>query len=444
MRRLSFGGLQARLALALVGIAVLAVSLATVLANWGLDPLVDDAARARVQRSSQHMAEIVAAVYREEGGWSPQAQETVRHLAELDGLRVNVRIDGVGPGSDVPDAGTTAPVLIDGEPVGSVEVAQAVPGLLTPEEEHLGHALDRLHVAAGAVSVIAALILAYFLAKTLSQPLRRIRVAAESIGQGNLGARVDPIGGPEMRAVGLALNRLAETLEREEEIRKHTVADLAHELRTPVNGILARIEAAQDGVLAGPANLAAMHTEALRLTRLLDDLSRLTDAEQPGILLKKHPVDLSEVARAVANSFAPRFTDAVVLLEVVAQPVWVAGNVGRLEQVVSNLLSNALRYTDKGGSVSLRTRRERGDAILDITDTGVGIAPDDLPNLFTRFWRGDPSRSPSTGGTGIGLAIVRELVRAHDGQIQVTSTLNVGTQFRIVLPAVQPTANCEA
>ena len=438
MRRLARLSLRARLAIALVSVAVLTVAFATLLANRGLEPLVTDAARARLQRSAEHMADLAAAVYTDENGWSPLARETLGHLAELDGLRISVRGIGAGFGSDPPGAASaSAAVTVGGRDIATIEVAQVGHGLLTPEEQHLQHSLDRLHLAAGAASVIAALLLAFVLAETLSRPLRRIRLAAERIGQGDLETRVDLAGDPEVRSVARALNRLAETLEHEEEIRKQTVADLAHELRTPVNGLLARIEAAQDGVITGPDNLAAMHDEALRLTRLLDDLARLADAEQPGLLLEKHVVDLAEVARASAESFAPRFAEAGIALQLDTQPAWIEGNADRLDQVVSNLLSNALRYTGRGGVAMVRVDRAGEAAILEVADTGPGIAPDDLRHIFTRFWRGDRSRSPATGGTGIGLAIVRELVRAHDGRIDVDSVLGKGATFRVTLQAVE-------
>jgi two-component system sensor histidine kinase BaeS len=442
MRRLARLSLRARLAIALVSVAALTVAFATLLANRGLEPLVTDAAQARLQRSAEHIAEIAAAVYTDENGWSPQARQTLRHLAELGGLRIAVHGNDVGFGSDLAGAKTArAEVSVGGRSVATIEVAQVGKGLLTPEEQHLRHALDRLHLAAGAASVIAALLLAALLAETLSRPMRRIRLAAERIGQGDLETRVDPAGDPELRAVAQALNRLAETLEHEEEIRKQTVADLAHELRTPVNGLLARIEAAQDGVIVGSENLEAMHDEAVRLTRLLDDLTRLADAEQPGLLLEKHVVDLAEVARASADSFVLRFADAGIDLQLDTQPVWIEGNADRLDQVVSNLLSNALRYTGDGGVVTVRVGRVGQQAILDVADTGPGIAPDDLRHIFTRFWRGDRSRSPATGGTGIGLAIVRELVRAHDGRIDVDSVLGKGTRFRVTFHAVDRPSN---
>jgi two-component system sensor histidine kinase BaeS len=202
-----------------------------------------------------------------------------------------------------------------------------------------------------------------------------------------------------------------------------------------VNALLSRIEAAQDGVLTEADNLEAMHAETLRLTRLLDDLARLADAERPGLLLDKSPVDLAAVATRVRESFAPRFDDSGVALIVQAAPVVVLGDEGRLEQIMTNLVANAWRYTESG-EVRLRVAREGDEAALEVADTGIGIAADDLRHIFTRFWRSDRSRSRTTGGAGIGLAIVRELVRAHEGRIDVDSTSGKGSTFRVILPAV--------
>ena len=434
-------GLRARLALALVSVAVLAVGLATLLGNFGLQPRLNEAAQARLDRSAGHTADVAAVLYRDSGGWSTSARATLRHLGDLDALHVAIRLPS---GRELPvtaaphGATATAPVIVSGSRVGTVVVAAASGSLLTAEEKHLRHSLDTLHLAAGGAAVLAGLVIAFLLAEGLSRPLRRIRGAAERLEQGDLEARVAPSGDDEVQAVARALNRLAETLEHEEELRKTSVADLAHELRTPVNGLLARIEAAQDGVLSGPENLAAMHDEALRLTRLLDDLSRLADAERPGLLLTKRPLDLAGVALAAYESFAPHFADVGIDLDVDASPVWVEGDADRLGQVAGNLLSNALRYTDRGGRVSLSVHRSGGDAVLAVADTGIGIAPDDLRHVFTRFWRSDRSRSRATGGSGVGLAIVRELVRAHDGRIDLDSTLGEGSRFRVILHAVEP------
>lgn len=435
--------LRARLALALVGVAVMAVGFATLLGNLGLEPRLNEAAHARLQRSADHVADVAVVVYRDSGGWTPSGRQTLAHLSSVDDLRVQIetgsgRILRVGP----PPTGAlaSAPVTVGGRVVGRVDISAAGGGLLTPEESHLQHSLNRLHLAAGAAAIAAALLVAFLLAQTLSRPLRRIRLTAERVERGDLAARVELGGDPEVRAVGRALNRLAETLEHEEEIRRASVADLAHELRTPVNGLFSRIEAAQDGVLTGPENLEAMHAEALRLTCLLDDLARLADAERPGLLLKKQPLDLAEVARGAGDSFAPRFAERNIDFRVELDSVVVLGDGDRLLQIAANLLANALRYTEPGGEVRLSVRRETDDAVLEVTDTGIGIVPEDLRYIFTRFWRGDRSRSRATGGTGIGLAIVRELVRAHEGRIDVDSLPGRGSCFRVALQAVGPEA----
>lgn len=431
MRFSSRLGLRSRLALALVGVAVLALGLATYLSNRGLHPRVTASAAARLERSAEHFADIAAAVYVEErGGWTPEARRTLRHLALLDGLRF--RLVGV-----FPEPAATAPIQVSGRRVGTLAVAPVGGKLLTPEEEHLQGSLNRLHLAAGAASVLGALLLAFLLAETLSRPLRRIRAAAQRIEEGDLTVRVEPGGDPEMRAVGHALNRLAETLEHEEEIRKASVADLAHELRTPVSTLLSRIEAAQDGVLADEAtNLEAMHAETLRLARLLDDLARLADAERPGLLIEKQVLDLAELGRREGEVFGPLFASKGVDFATELEPTSVRGDPDRLGQVVSNLLSNALRYTEASGRVELRVRREDEWAVLEVADTGLGIAPEDLKHVFKRFWRGEKSRSRATGGAGIGLAIVHELVRAHDGRIDVESKPGAGSTFRVSLPAL--------
>jgi two-component system sensor histidine kinase BaeS len=442
MSRLRALGLRTRLAGALVLVATLAIAIATVLGDLGLKPRLEDSANARLTRAAEHFAEVSAVVYAESGSWQ-RARPTLRHLAALDELHAQVTVDGrvVVVTDPLSAVRAQAPIRVGQRRLGTVTISPASGKLFTPEESDLRRSLDRLHLISGGAAIAAALVIAFLLAQTLTQPLRRLRQTAERMERGEVDVRVAPGGAAELDALGRALNRLAETLEHEEEIRKANAADLAHELRTPVNALLSRLEAAQDGILTGPDNLEAMHAEALRLTRLLDDLARLADAERPGLLLDKRPVDLATVAERVAASLGPRFDHSGVVLVIDAAPVEILGDEGRLEQIATNLLANAWRYTESG-EVRLAVRREGDAAVLEVADTGIGIAPEDLRHIFTRFWRGDRSRSRATGGAGIGLAIVRELVRAHDGRIDVDSTPGQGSTFRVVLPAVKraPTA----
>lgn len=438
-------GLRARLVVAFVGIAVLAADLATVYSNLNLDSHVTDAAESRLARTAGHFGDVAGVVYVDAGGWTAEAREVIVHLAEADGLAATI-VDANGrgvvtlPPAEKPeeDAVASAPVIAGGRTVGKVFVSQADGTLLSPVEARLRHELNRMHLVAGLTSAAIALAVALYLAWSLSGPLRAIRAGAERMGEGQLDTRVREGGDDEVRAVASALNRLAETLQREEALRKESIADLAHELRTPVMGLLARIEAAQDGVFSDQSgNLAAMHDEAVRLTRLLDDLSSLADAERPGMLVERAPVDLAAVAAQQAAALGDQFARKGITLTSTLDPVIVDGDAGRLQQIVVNLLSNALRYTDEGGRVVVRVFGEGENAVLEIEDTGVGIADADLGHVFERFWRGEKSRSRTTGGAGIGLAIVRELARAHGGEATVSSVLGEGSTFRVTLPAAR-------
>jgi two-component system sensor histidine kinase BaeS len=434
-------GLRARLIIALVGVALLAADMATIYSNLNLDSHVAVAAEARLQRSATHFGDVAGVVFAANRGWTDSALATLRHLAMIDDLAVQVDAAGrtvlsLPPSATVVSgASATAPVQLDGRTLGTVKVSQLNGQLLTAEEVRLTHQLNRMHLIAGIVSAVVAFFVALYLAFTLSRPLREIRTGAEAMGAGDLEARVRETGDAEMRSVARALNLLATTLQHEEELRKASVADLAHELRTPLMGLLGRIEAAQDGVLADDAsNLAAMHDEALRLGRLLDDISALADAESPGMLLTLEQIDLAVVVTGQVNLLADTYADKGIALTRDLRPTVVAGDPKRLEQIVVNLLSNALRYTDAGGRVTVVVRAEGGNGVLEVADTGIGISAEDLPHVFSRFWRGDKSRSRATGGAGIGLSIVQELVRAHGGHVAVQSVVGEGSVFRVVIP----------
>lgn len=435
-------GLRARLALAFVAVALLTVGVATLVADLGLEPRVNDAARSRLQGSALHMAELAAQVYRENDGWGPVTVATLGHLAAVDGLRLTIVRPNGSRVAGLPAATGwmgSAPMTSGDKRLGELIVSQADGELLTREERHLRHSLDRLHLVAGALSVAGALVVSFLLAQTLARPLRRIRRTAQAMEQGDLSSRVQLSGGAEVAAVGHALNRLAETLEHEERLRRESVSDLAHELRTPVTGLLSRIEAAQDGVISDlDQNLAAMHTEALRLTRFLDDLSRLADAQQPGLLVDKREVDLAGVVRREVDALDELFDEAGLTLTTNLRSAHVRGDAQRLGQIAVNLLTNAIRYTNPGGTIAVRVGTAGGEAFLEVTDTGIGIGPDELPYVFKRFWRGEKSRSRVTGGAGVGLAIADELARAHDGRIDVESAPGRGSRFTLALPLAEP------
>jgi len=440
MSRWAQVGLRERLALALALVAIVSVALATLLANHGLDSRLDQFGRDRLQGAATHSAQLAARFYARERRWTLSAVGELRHLAELSGYRLalaDASGQPVGIRTRLP-AGShaSAPVVAsDSRVVGVVTVSPIRGQVLGSEDRSLHRRLNRLHLLAGGLAIALGLLAAGLLAPALARPLRRLTQAARTMQRGDLSARVAPGGAAEIRQLGQAFNRLAETLQREEQIRRDTAADVAHELRTPLAGIVSRIEAAQDGVLADERrNLDAMHAEALRLTRLVEDLGRLAEAQQPGLTLRREQLDLRALVRERAELYRDDLTAKDIELRERLQPASTYADRARLVQIVDNLLSNALRYTDPGGTVTLELGERDGEAVLEIIDTGIGIRGEDLPHIFERFWRADPSRDRRTGGAGIGLAIVRELVRAHGGRIDVESKPGDGSRFRVVLP----------
>ena len=442
MRLWRRAGLRGRLALALVTVAVVSVALATVLANGGLHSRLDQYAQDRLHAAADHSALLAAGLYRRNQRWTPADVAELGHLAEMNGYRLSVYdLAGrsVGPRATLPTPRAKAQVVVRGRRVGTVAVAPVNGEVLTGEDRLLHDRLNHLHLLAGGLALALGLLAAAIFAPALTRQLSRLTGAARRMQTGDLSARVPPGGAPELRELGQAFNRLAETLEHEEQIRREAAADVAHELRTPLAGLVSRIEAAQDGVLVdADSNLEAMHTEALRLTRLVEDLGKLAEAQQPGLTLQKEQLDLRELVADRAHVYRDYLTAKDIALEERLEPATAYGDRGRIIQIVDNLLSNALRYTDPGGTVTVEAGQRDGNAVFEISDTGIGISGEDLPYVFERFWRGEPSRARRTGGAGIGLAIVRELVRAHDGRIDVESKPGRGSRFSVVLPAAAP------
>jgi two-component system sensor histidine kinase BaeS len=246
---------------------------------------------------------------------------------------------------------------------------------------------------------------------------------------------VGSLGGPtELAKLGETFDEMADALDRQEQLRRDLVADVAHELRTPVAVLQAGHEALLDGVVdPTPVQLASLRDEVLRLARMVDDLQVLAAAEAAALQLTLKPGDLAEMAATAADSLAGRFEAGQITLERRLEPAPVRADGRWMHQVITNLLSNSAKFTPAGGKIIVTTAVDGDRATLTVSDTGVGITADQLPHIFERFWRG--TNSTGAGGTGVGLAVVAELVRAHEGDITVDSTPGEGTLMVVSLPA---------
>jgi two-component system sensor histidine kinase BaeS len=217
-------------------------------------------------------------------------------------------------------------------------------------------------------------------------------------------------------------------------VRRDLVADVAHELRTPVAVLQAGHEALLDGVAdPTPEQLASLRDEVLRLVRMVDDLQTLAAADAAALHLAWRPCDLAEIGRAAADSLAGRFGAAGISVERHLAPAEILADPRWMHHVVTNLLTNALKFSPPGSTIIIETGTSGGDAVLHVTDTGIGIPADELPRIFDRFWRGQ--QATPTSGSGIGLAIAAELAQAHGGSLTAESKPGAGTRMTLRLPA---------
>ncbi|OQY37493.1 MAG: hypothetical protein B6243_00385 [Anaerolineaceae bacterium 4572_5.2] len=277
--------------------------------------------------------------------------------------------------------------------------------------------------------------------RKMVNPLANVMAAADALSEGDFSVRVPETGDDEFRTLAHSFNHMAEELEHNEQQRRNLTADVAHELRTPLHIIQGNLEGIQDGVYeASSTHIEGTLEETRLLARLVDDLQTLSLAEAGELYLEVGEVNVADLLADVSTSFSGQAQSLGVEMRVAlpqASPaLTINGDWDRLDQVLSNLVANALRYTPKGGSVTLDAMPTPEGVSISVSDTGKGIAPDDLPHIFDRFWKGDRARSRTLGGgSGLGLAIARQLVRSHGGEIHVESELGQLTVFTIDLPS---------
>jgi signal transduction histidine kinase len=284
---------------------------------------------------------------------------------------------------------------------------------------------------------LLALIMGTWARRRIADPIAHILDAADAVGAGDLSVRVPENRRSTFYTLERSFNRMLSELERADIQRRNLTADVAHELRTPIHVIQGYLEGVLDGVYEpDEETINTLLDETQLLSRLVEDLRTLSLAEAGELQLQVEEVDLAELIADVHTSFSGQAEAAgITLTTEVADGLSLTADPGRLDQVLGNLVVNALRYTGEGGEVTIRAEGEGDGCRIVVEDTGEGIAAEDLPFVFDRFWRADKSRTNADGsGHGLGLAIARQLVRAHGGEIEVESEVGVGSKFIIRLP----------
>ncbi|MGD8250946.1 MAG: ATP-binding protein [Desulfobacterales bacterium] len=297
---------------------------------------------------------------------------------------------------------------------------------VSPTETHQMFlaAIYRYLLWAVAAALGLALLLSYLLTRRILKPLSQMVAITREFAAGHFAARLDVASQDEVGELGIAFNRMADSLERIEELRKTMVADVAHELRTPLTNLRGYLEALIDDVVpVSEATLEMLQREIMRLVHLVEDLQSLARADAARHYLKREPLDLTALSRQLIGLYAAAFDRKNITVatrfEHGEQPV--LADRDKLLQALGNLVDNACKYTPTGGAFSLSTRLEGKSVRITFANSGGGIAEADLPFVFERFYRADRSRSRDHGGAGIGLAIVKELIEAHGGRIGAES-----------------------
>lgn len=317
-------------------------------------------------------------------------------------------------------------------------------GMIFPQgsaEQDFLDAINRSLWTAGVIAGGAAIVIGLIITRQIVSPLQRLTHAAQRIAAGDLKQRVPAGSGDETGQLAASFNAMAEALAHNEELRRNMVADIAHELRTPLSILQGNLEAMRDGVITPtPEQLDSLHHETQSLARLVDDLGTLSLAEAGQLKLRPGATSISHTTGQVVSSMESQARQSGVSLETsLADNLPTAmADPDRIAQVLRNLLSNALRHTPQGGRITITaglSPQSKGEVLVAVTDTGQGIPPEDMPYIFERFYRVDRSRARSTGGTGIGLTIVKQLVEAHGGRAWAESTPGKGSTFYFTLPA---------
>ena len=315
----------------------------------------------------------------------------------------------------------------------------AGPGLTEPTELETAFlsSINRAIMFSGIVAAVLGLLMALWLIQQVTTPLRKLATATEEMSQGNLSQRVDIESHDAIGQLGDSFNTMSDRLARSEELRRNMIADIAHELRTPLTLIQGNLQAIIDGIYdPSTEKIESIHEKSILLSRLISDLQELSLAESGEIQLNRRRADIVNLVLKATEGMIPRFEEKRLQLSagVPDVEIWLEIDTERISQVLINMLNNARKYTDEGGQISVSLSESSEEVTISVRDTGEGIAQEDLQNVFERFWRADSSRARVSGGSGLGLAVAKQWVESHGGQIWVESEKGKGSSFSFSLP----------
>ena len=425
--------------------------------------------QANIYKLAESTAEQIAEIYSDTGTLDNVGIATVAgYAAKLNGVGVkifdnqtgSVVYDSTSPpsenGNDMPgkdysrgslapppgdsDQLAIAPIITDNVAVGSVHMwVYGSEALLSQTDEEFRNNSYQAMVFATALAIVLASCIGFLFARTLVSPINRMTTTAKAIKEGDLSARTELHGEDEIAHLGETFDAMADSIERDRELERRLTTDVAHELRTPLMAIQSTVEAMVDGVFeADEERLETVNSEVQRLSRLVDAILKLSRLESRSTPMKKEVVNVGELIAGIVATHEAFVADSGLTLKYeMEQGVRVLGDADMIRQATANLISNAVRYTSEGGLVTVRVKRGDIMASISVQDTGIGLTPDEAKMVFSRFWRADAGRTRESGGLGIGLSVVKEIVERHNGWVQVEGRKGEGACFTIHIPLYQ-------
>ena len=410
-----------------------------------------------MQTLAKTTAERIADNYEQTGSlWNASTIKPAEQASEVStgvGVKVTDAYGGVPYDSSVtmknnaggmqsfepgdPSQVAVANIVVGNDVVGTVRVwvYGSDTFMRQPDQEFRSNSYQAMLLAT-VVAIVLASCIGFLFARNLVSPINRMTSTARAIKEGDLTARTNLSGEDEIARLGETFDEMAESIEKDRALERRLTTDVAHELRTPLMAIQATVEAMVDGVYeADEERLVTVNSEVQRLSRLVDALLKLSRLENRSSPLKQQIVNVGELIEGIVTTHEIFVADSGLTLEYEAQPdVYVVGDPDMIRQAAANLISNAVRYTPEGGSIHVRVKRGDIMASIAVSDTGIGLTREEAKMVFSRFWRADAGRTRESGGLGIGLAVVKEIVDRHGGWVQVEGEKDKGACFTIHIP----------
>lgn len=442
-----FRSLRVRLLIAFALLVVLAVGTVAIFASYTTTSKFQRYLRHGQNVLEDRLALGLAVHYTHARDWA-EVQPLVEQIGRMTGGRVILTDeDGMvvgdsneellGRSLEQSSAKQGYPIKVRSRVVGTLYLNPPRRG---PVEEAFLASVKKSVVWAALIAGGAGIALTLWLSRRILRPVQALTVAARRMQSGDLDQQVSVSSKDEIGELAGAFNSMAAGLKKQEELRRHMVSDVAHELRTPLSNIRGYLEALREGLVEPtPSAISSLHEEALLLGRLVDELQDLTLAEAGQLTLNRQPLALEDISHKAIESVSQQAAAKGLKLRMGLPENLPLVNVDpqRMAQVLRNLLTNAINHTEAGGEIVVQAARQKSEIEVKVSDNGEGISPRDLPHIFERFYRADESRSRATGGSGLGLTIAKRIIEAHGGKIWAESKKGQGTTLTFTIPLIE-------